>query len=160
MKPNNIAHHAPSNAYNRTHNNMLFPLASQQNPFVPQLPTIYSTGSLGPQMAMMNYYNQQTSPSTQQQQQQNAEVTMQNKTDGTDSLFLQHHIPVELDLSQVQLSKLSCEELINLVGQVNELKVTIENLAPILRDNAITGRVLLCCDLNELKSVRKILFSI
>lgn len=37
--------------------------------------------------------------------------------------------------------------------QINELKLTIEKLAPILRDNAITGRVLLYCELNELKSV-------
>lgn len=37
--------------------------------------------------------------------------------------------------------------------QINELKMTIEKLAPILRDNAITGRVLLYCELNELKSV-------
>jgi ankyrin repeat-rich membrane spanning protein len=144
---------------------MIFPLPSQQNPYAPQLPTIYSAGSINSQMAMMNYYNQQNNPSQQQQQQQqqqlqqqqqqnNAEAMMQNRTDGGESMFLQHHIPVELDLTQVQLSKLSCEEFLNLVGQVNELKVTIDNLAPILRDNAITGRVLLCCDLNELKSVR------
>lgn len=53
----------------------------------------------------------------------------------------------------MKLSKLSCEELISLLMQINELKITIEKLAPILRDNAITGRVLLYCELNELKSV-------
>lgn len=57
------------------------------------------------------------------------------------------------DLSQVKLSKLSCEDLINLLGQVNELKMAIDSLAPILRENAITGKVLMYCDLNELKSV-------
>jgi ankyrin repeat-rich membrane spanning protein len=53
----------------------------------------------------------------------------------------------------VKLSKLSCEDLINLLGQVNELKMGIDSLAPILRENAITGKVLMYCDLNELKSV-------
>jgi ankyrin repeat-rich membrane spanning protein len=57
------------------------------------------------------------------------------------------------DLSQVKLSKLSCEDLINLLGQVNELKMAIDSLAPVLRENAITGKVLMYCDLNELKSV-------
>lgn len=57
------------------------------------------------------------------------------------------------DLSQVKLSKLSCEDLINLLAQVNELKVVIETLGPILKENAITGKVLMYCDLNELKSV-------
>lgn len=41
---------------------------------------------------------------------------------------------------------------------MNELKGTIEKLAPILRDNAITGRVLLYCDLTELKSVLQLNF--
>lgn len=57
------------------------------------------------------------------------------------------------DLSQVKLSKLSCEDLISLLGQVNELKMAIDSSAPILRENAITGKVLMYCDLNELKSV-------
>jgi ankyrin repeat-rich membrane spanning protein len=48
---------------------------------------------------------------------------------------------------------LSCEDFIALLGQVNELKTAIENLAPILRENGITGRVLLYCELTELKSV-------
>lgn len=53
----------------------------------------------------------------------------------------------------MKLSKLSCEDLISLLGQVNELKIAIDSLAPILKENAITGRVLMFCDLNELKSV-------
>lgn len=44
------------------------------------------------------------------------------------------------------------------MGQVNELKSTIEKLAPILRENAITGRVLLYCELSELKSVLQLNF--
>lgn len=61
-------------------------------------------------------------------------------------------------MSQTKLSKLSCEDFIALLGQINELKTTIEKLAPILRENAITGRVLLYCDLNELKSVLQLNF--
>jgi ankyrin repeat-rich membrane spanning protein len=53
----------------------------------------------------------------------------------------------------VKLPKLSCEDLISLLGQVNELKMAIDKMAPILRENAITGKVLMYCDLNELKSV-------
>lgn len=45
-----------------------------------------------------------------------------------------------------------------MLGQVNELKGTIDKLAPILRENAITGRVLLYCELNELKSVLQLNF--
>lgn len=53
---------------------------------------------------------------------------------------------------------MSCDDIIALLGQVNELKGSIEKLAPILRENAITGRVLLCCDLNELKPVIQLNF--
>lgn len=62
------------------------------------------------------------------------------------------------DISQIKLSSLSSEEIINLLGQVEELKGAIEKLGPILRENAITGRVLLFCDLNELKPVLQLNF--
>lgn len=62
------------------------------------------------------------------------------------------------DLTQVKLSKLTCEDFITLLGQVSELKNSIEKLAPVLRENAITGRVLLYCELNELKSVLQLNF--
>jgi ankyrin repeat-rich membrane spanning protein len=61
------------------------------------------------------------------------------------------------DLSQIRLSKLSCDDLINLLGQVSEFKVAIESLGPILKENAITGRVLMYCDLSELKTVSKLI---
>lgn len=48
---------------------------------------------------------------------------------------------------------MSCEDFIDLLGKINELKGSIEKLAPLLRENAITGRVLLYCELNELKTV-------
>lgn len=41
---------------------------------------------------------------------------------------------------------------------MNELKGSIEKLAPILREHAISGRVLLYCELNELKSVLQLNF--
>jgi ankyrin repeat-rich membrane spanning protein len=57
------------------------------------------------------------------------------------------------DLTQIRLSKLTSDDLIALLKKVNELKSTIDNLLPILKDNAITGKVLMYCDLNELKNV-------
>lgn len=62
------------------------------------------------------------------------------------------------DLSQTRLSKLTCEDFVTLLSSVGELKSTIDKLAPILRENAITGRVLLYCDLHELKSVLSLNF--
>ena len=53
---------------------------------------------------------------------------------------------------------MSSEEIVTLLGQVEELKGAIEKLGPILRENAITGRVLLFCDLNELKPVLQLNF--
>lgn len=41
---------------------------------------------------------------------------------------------------------------------MDELKNAIDKLGPILRENAITGRVLLFCDLNELKPVLQLNF--
>lgn len=61
-------------------------------------------------------------------------------------------------MSQTRLSKLSCDDFINLLSQVQELKTTIEKLAPILRENAINGRVLMYCDLQELKAVLQLNF--
>lgn len=46
----------------------------------------------------------------------------------------------------------------NLLGQVSELKGVIESLTPIFQENMITGRVLMYCDLNELKSILKLGF--
>lgn len=46
----------------------------------------------------------------------------------------------------------------NLFGQVTELKGVIESLTPVLHENMITGRVLMYCDLNELKSLLKLSF--
>lgn len=53
---------------------------------------------------------------------------------------------------------MSCEDFIDLLGKINELKSSIDKLAPLLIENAITGRVLLYCDLNELKTVLNLNF--
>lgn len=53
----------------------------------------------------------------------------------------------------MRLSKLSVEGLLSLLRDIEELEPTIERLARSLEDNAISGRVLLHCDLFELKSV-------
>lgn len=46
----------------------------------------------------------------------------------------------------------------NLFGQVAELKGVIESLTPVFSENMITGRVLMYCDLSELKSILKLSF--
>jgi ankyrin repeat-rich membrane spanning protein len=61
-------------------------------------------------------------------------------------------------LGNVPLSKLSCDDLINILSKINELKGIIEKLTSEFNENAITGRVLMHCDLNELKSVLKLNF--
>uniref|UniRef100_A0AAG5DLJ4 KAP NTPase domain-containing protein n=1 Tax=Anopheles atroparvus TaxID=41427 RepID=A0AAG5DLJ4_ANOAO len=66
--------------------------------------------------------------------------------------------PIDIDLSNVQLSNLTVEQLIDLLGQVNDLKPTMERTGPILRENAISGRVLTYCNLDELKSVLQLNF--
>ncbi|XP_035893884.1 kinase D-interacting substrate of 220 kDa isoform X3 [Anopheles stephensi] len=66
--------------------------------------------------------------------------------------------PIDIDLSNVQLSSLTVEQLIDLLGQVNDLKPAMDRTAPILRENAISGRVLMYCNLEELKSVLHLSF--
>ncbi|KFB51271.1 hypothetical protein ZHAS_00019318 [Anopheles sinensis] len=66
--------------------------------------------------------------------------------------------PIDIDLTNVQLSNLSVDQLIDLLNQVTDLKPAMERTGPILRDNAITGRVLMYCNLDELKSVLQLSF--
>uniref|UniRef100_A0A182QVK2 KAP NTPase domain-containing protein n=1 Tax=Anopheles farauti TaxID=69004 RepID=A0A182QVK2_9DIPT len=66
--------------------------------------------------------------------------------------------PIDIDLSNVQLSNLTVDQLVDLLGQVNDLKPAMERMAPILRENAISGRVLMYCNLDELKSVLRLSF--
>lgn len=58
------------------------------------------------------------------------------------------------DLQQVRLSKLSTDGLYAILQQIDDLRPTVEKLGAALSMNAINGRVLMHCDLSELKSVR------
>ncbi|XP_035787154.1 kinase D-interacting substrate of 220 kDa-like isoform X4 [Anopheles albimanus] len=66
--------------------------------------------------------------------------------------------PIDIDLSNVQLSTLTVDQLIELLEKVTDLKPAMERTGPILRENAISGRVLMYCNLEELKSVLNLSF--
>lgn len=53
----------------------------------------------------------------------------------------------------VRLSQLPVEGVLSLLKDIEELDSAYSKLAEALQKNAISGRVLLHCDLNELKSV-------
>lgn len=53
----------------------------------------------------------------------------------------------------VQLTKLSVEGLTALLKEIEELESAFDRLSEALQANAISGRVLMHCDLNELKSL-------
>lgn len=58
----------------------------------------------------------------------------------------------------VRLSKLSVEGLTALLKEIEELESAFDRLAQALHENAISGRVLMHCDLNELKSLLSLSF--
>lgn len=55
----------------------------------------------------------------------------------------------------VRLSKLSADGLYGILKQIDDLKPTVDKLGGALLQNAINGRVLMHCDLTELKSVSR-----
>lgn len=57
------------------------------------------------------------------------------------------------DILQTKLSDLTVEGVISLIERVEDLKPALAKLSPILRENAINGRVLKYCELNDLKKV-------
>lgn len=57
------------------------------------------------------------------------------------------------DLLHVRLSKLTVDGLLGLLRDIEELEPAYDKLANALQLNAISGRVLMHCDLNELKSL-------
>ncbi|KAM7344632.1 ankyrin repeat-rich membrane spanning isoform 5-T5 [Cochliomyia hominivorax] len=57
------------------------------------------------------------------------------------------------DILQTKLSDLTVEGVISLIERVEDLKPALTKLAPVLRENAINGRVLKYCELNDLKQV-------
>lgn len=53
----------------------------------------------------------------------------------------------------VRLSKLSVDALLTLLKDIEELEPAYERLSDALQQNAISGRVLMHCDLSELKAL-------
>lgn len=162
MKPN-MPHVPFNNPYNRNSNNFFQQQPQQPPAFARALPLYHPASN--PQLAMMNYYNAPNHQQALNMEQENIYVNLNQPQPKqqipidvvSDLKFLKRNrlssITFPQDLSQTKLSKLSCEDFINLLTQVNELKPAIDKMAPLLRENAITGRVLLYCELNELKSV-------
>lgn len=109
-------------------------------------------------ISLMNYYNTNSAPvnemlppAPRKKSISNAGQEYPNETNNLQ--ILQQHIQMEMDISQIRLSKLSTTELINMLSTVNDLKPALMKLGPILQENAITGRVLMHCELSELKNV-------
>ncbi|XP_023162463.2 kinase D-interacting substrate of 220 kDa isoform X2 [Drosophila hydei] len=57
------------------------------------------------------------------------------------------------DILQTKLTDLTVEGVISLLERIEDLKPTLQKLAPVLRENAINGRVLKHCELTDLKAV-------
>ncbi|TMW40186.1 hypothetical protein DOY81_014734, partial [Sarcophaga bullata] len=62
------------------------------------------------------------------------------------------------DILQTKLSDLTVEGVISLIERIEDLKPALTKLAPILRENSISGRVLKYCELNDLKQVLNLSF--
>ncbi|KAH8401816.1 hypothetical protein KR009_008082 [Drosophila setifemur] len=57
------------------------------------------------------------------------------------------------DILQTKLTDLTVEGVISLLERIDDMKPALAKLAPVLRENAINGRVLKHCDMPDLKSV-------
>lgn len=57
------------------------------------------------------------------------------------------------DILQTNLSDLNVDGVIALLARIDDLKPALAKMTTVLQENAISGRVLKHCDLNELKSV-------
>nr|XP_016928713.1 kinase D-interacting substrate of 220 kDa isoform X9 [Drosophila suzukii] len=57
------------------------------------------------------------------------------------------------DILQTKLTDLTVEGVISLLERIEDMKPALAKLAPVLRENAINGRVLKHCDMPDLKSV-------
>jgi len=66
---------------------------------------------------------------------------------------------LQRELRSVKLAQLSVEGVVEFLGSLSSLKsVSIGKYQDVIRKNNITGRVLLCCDLVELKAVLNMTF--
>ncbi|EDV36140.2 uncharacterized protein Dana_GF12810, isoform B [Drosophila ananassae] len=57
------------------------------------------------------------------------------------------------DILQTKLTDLTVDGVISLLERIDDMKPAMAKLAPVLRENAINGRVLKHCDMPDLKSV-------
>jgi ankyrin repeat-rich membrane spanning protein len=159
-----------NNIYNRN------PHHFQQPPtggFHRNLP-LYSTTATNSPVTMMSYYNPPNGPvhhqlmeqdhqgsfGYQHQFQPRKQQVLRDVVSWFEMLTSEPELifVISKDLSQMRLSTMSCDEVINLLSQLKELKGQMEKLSSVLRENAITGCVLMYCDLNELKSVLQLNF--
>lgn len=65
---------------------------------------------------------------------------------------------IEKDLQNVSLVRLSVGEIVKLLRRIPDLQQVMPRLTTALEENSITGRVLMHCDLVELKSVLQLSF--
>ncbi|XP_055697387.1 kinase D-interacting substrate of 220 kDa isoform X1 [Phlebotomus papatasi] len=65
---------------------------------------------------------------------------------------------VPANLHQIRLSKLNVNGLSDLLQQIDELRPALDNLLPALKQHSISGRVLMHCDLQELKILLNLSF--
>lgn len=103
-----------------------------------------------PAVPLQNPYpmNEPTFTQNPQKKRSLGETNFFDKSQNADFI---HSFPV--DLQQVRLSKLSSDGLYAILQQIDDLQPTVEKLGAALSLNAINGRVLMHCDLAELKSV-------
>ncbi|XP_055537866.1 kinase D-interacting substrate of 220 kDa isoform X4 [Wyeomyia smithii] len=157
------------------HQNIMHPAAQHPN----SLPTWAGFYNTPPAMAMMNYYNHNLASLLQPPESGNLKkpnstsilIDQVNDNHSTGALTQSAstktaaktlHVPgsppIDIDITNIQLAKLTVEDLIDLIGKVSELKPALEKVAPVLRENAISGRVLSLCSLDELKTVLNLSF--
>lgn len=69
---------------------------------------------------------------------------------GSSTTFSEHFQPV---VYQAKLSKLNVGGVVDILHQVDELRPSLDQIIPKLKENGISGKVLRHCDLKELKNV-------
>ncbi|XP_075168751.1 ankyrin repeat-rich membrane spanning isoform X3 [Haematobia irritans] len=126
----------------------------QQHPIrMPPTPTTYMPSPMGPYPPYQLLQNEFSA--MQELRQRN----LSSSTEPPMTPLL--NSPIESfgdDILQTKLSDLTVEGVISLVERVEDLKPALAKLSPILRENAINGRVLKYCELNDLKQVLNLSF--
>ncbi|XP_013108255.2 kinase D-interacting substrate of 220 kDa isoform X10 [Stomoxys calcitrans] len=127
---------------------------SVQHPVrMPPTPTTYITSPMGPYPPYQLLQNEFSAVQ---------ELRQRNLSSSTEPpLTPLLNSPVESfgeDILQTKLSDLTVEGVISLVERVEDLRPALSKLSPILRENAISGRVLKYCELSDLKQVLNLSF--